>query len=358
MRKYSIAAFVTVSMGCVSACGDGSSTPDGTVGTAGMTGTTAGTAGKGATTGGTKSTGGAGVNGGMDATGGADDDGNAAGMANAGTNSDSGGSAGASTGGTSGTGGAAGSANTGGAVSGGSSGTGGTSGTGTGGTDTGGTTSTGGTDIGGTGGTDTGGTGGSGGSSPGPICAVVDEGFQLSLTCPDTSVVTGIVYASYGTPTGSCGNYMTSNCDSTTSVSEVEAACIGNNSCTVNATNAVFGDPCGGTYKRLYVEATCGNCGNGSVDSGEACDDGMNDGVLCNSDCSAEPEVAQILLHCDGNSEVINSLRGTECIVVAAGGASYINFLSPDVEVTLYSNNDCTGNTKVCLLYTSPSPRD
>ncbi len=34
----------------------------------------------------------------------------------------------------------------------------------------------------------------------------------------------------------------------------VESYCVGNNSCSIPATNAVFGDPCGGTYKRLYVK--------------------------------------------------------------------------------------------------------
>ena len=38
---------------------------------------------------------------------------------------------------------------------------------------------------------------------------------------------------------------------------DCRAACIGQNSCTVNATNGVFGDPCVGTFKRLWVQASC-----------------------------------------------------------------------------------------------------
>lgn len=158
--------------------------------------------------------------------------------------------------------------------------------------------------------------------------------------------VTGIAYASYGTPTGSCGSYVTSDCDATTLVAQVAAACLGKNDCTVDASNGTFGDPCGGTYKHLYVQASCSQCGNGVVELGEVCDDGINDGVLCSSDCSTEPGVAQILVDCDASSMVINSLKGAECILVADGGASYITFSSPNVEVTLYSNADCTGNTK------------
>jgi hypothetical protein len=214
--------------------------------------------------------------------------------------------------------------------------TGGTAGAGTAGAGTAGA---------GTAGAANGGAGG-GGIPPGTACGIADEGYALNLACSGTSVVTEIVYASYGTPTGSCGSYATSDCDSATSVSQVEAACLGNNNCTLDATNSVFGDPCGGTYKHLYVQATCSNCGNGVVDNGEVCDDGVNDGVLCNADCSVQPEVAQIHLHCDAGSTVLNSLSGTECIVIAPGGASYITFSSADVAVTLFSNSDCTGDTK------------
>lgn len=33
--------------------------------------------------------------------------------------------------------------------------------------------------------------------------------------------------------------------------------CNGKNSCTVSASNSVFGDPCGGTYKYLEVSYVC-----------------------------------------------------------------------------------------------------
>jgi hypothetical protein len=54
-----------------------------------------------------------------------------------------------------------------------------------------------------------------------------------------------------------CGGYSTSSCNASTSVSVVNTACIGKNSCSVAATNGVFGDPCVGTYKRLWVQASC-----------------------------------------------------------------------------------------------------
>jgi hypothetical protein len=48
----------------------------------------------------------------------------------------------------------------------------------------------------------------------------------------------------------------------------VTAACLGLNSCSVGANNGVFGDPCGGTVKRLYVQVTCGSSPSNPVTSG------------------------------------------------------------------------------------------
>jgi len=88
-------------------------------------------------------------------------------------------------------------------------------------------------------------------------CAAVDEGQTLSLACPAGRTILSIAFASYGTPTGSCGSFAQSACHASTSSSVVGTACIGKNSCTVPATNATFGDPCVGTFKRLWVQASC-----------------------------------------------------------------------------------------------------
>ena len=40
-------------------------------------------------------------------------------------------------------------------------------------------------------------------------------------------------------------------------MSVVNTACVGQNTCTVSATNGTFGDPCVGTVKRLWVQASC-----------------------------------------------------------------------------------------------------
>jgi len=80
-----------------------------------------------------------------------------------------------------------------------------------------------------------------------------NEGSTLTLSSPNGGIFTDVLFASYGTPTGSNGLYRTSQCDSPSSIQEVTAAFIGKTSASISADNGVFGDPCGGTYKHLTV---------------------------------------------------------------------------------------------------------
>jgi hypothetical protein len=90
------------------------------------------------------------------------------------------------------------------------------------------------------------------------ICGQAAEGGTVTLTAPTGKVFTSIVFASYGTPNGSCGSYTVGACNATNSTTIVGPILIGSNSGTVGANNAVFGDPCVGTVKRLYIEAAYG----------------------------------------------------------------------------------------------------
>ncbi|HSP83810.1 MAG TPA: HYR domain-containing protein, partial [Gillisia sp.] len=83
--------------------------------------------------------------------------------------------------------------------------------------------------------------------------AEVVENQNLTITLPTGRVVSSVEFASYGTPTGSNGNYTLGSCHAANSQSIVEGYAIGKNSFTIPATNGVFGDPCNGTFKRLYV---------------------------------------------------------------------------------------------------------
>ena len=87
-------------------------------------------------------------------------------------------------------------------------------------------------------------------------CGSANEGGTASITC-SSGVITSIDFASYGTPTGICGAYSVSGCNAVTSRNVVYRACINRASCSVDANNVVFGDPCPYTRKRLYIQVTC-----------------------------------------------------------------------------------------------------
>ncbi|HVV49258.1 MAG TPA: hypothetical protein VHO06_06350, partial [Polyangia bacterium] len=89
------------------------------------------------------------------------------------------------------------------------------------------------------------------------FCATAAENGTITLTCPTGQKVNAIDFASYGTPNGTCGAFTTSTCNATTSTMDVSTPCLGQNTCTVGANNGVFGDPCVGTVKRLYVQVRC-----------------------------------------------------------------------------------------------------
>ena len=91
------------------------------------------------------------------------------------------------------------------------------------------------------------------------IFATANENQNLVLQAPSGTIITAITFASYGNPTGTDGNFSISNCHAANSITIVEGYAIGNNSATIPATNSVFGDPCFGTAKKLYVTATYSN---------------------------------------------------------------------------------------------------
>ncbi|TCJ14349.1 HYR domain-containing protein [Flaviaesturariibacter flavus] len=114
-------------------------------------------------------------------------------------------------------------------------------------------------------------------SREGTICGTAAENGTITLRAPAGTVIDRIDFASYGTPNGSCGNFTQGGCHAFNSKSVVESLALGRNTATISATNGVFGDPCGGTVKRLYIQAhyssatgnatnfDCNNIGNNEV---------------------------------------------------------------------------------------------
>lgn len=87
------------------------------------------------------------------------------------------------------------------------------------------------------------------------ICGTANENGSVTLTVPPNNVITSIDFASYGTPDGTCNNFTLGACHAANSLSIVEAAFVGQSSASINASNGVFGDPCNGIVKRLYIQA-------------------------------------------------------------------------------------------------------
>ncbi|XP_078594424.1 uncharacterized protein LOC144872241 isoform X2 [Branchiostoma floridae x Branchiostoma japonicum] len=81
----------------------------------------------------------------------------------------------------------------------------------------------------------------------------------VTLRC-STGQRINIVTALYGRKTRAfcpSGPIRTTNCGSSNSLARVRTSCQGKSSCSVAASNSVFGDPCVGTFKYLSVRYTC-----------------------------------------------------------------------------------------------------
>lgn len=89
-------------------------------------------------------------------------------------------------------------------------------------------------------------------------CARADENKKATLVCADGAVIESIDFASYGLPAGSCEEgFEVGTCHASTSTAQVEKECLNQETCTVSASNGIFGDPCPGTYKNLAIVYTC-----------------------------------------------------------------------------------------------------
>ncbi|KAM9475483.1 uncharacterized protein Hap1MRO34_011288 [Clarias gariepinus] len=94
------------------------------------------------------------------------------------------------------------------------------------------------------------------------IQTVACEGSVASLDCGTQRIM--IVWANYGrTDSTTCSTGRPSsqvsnkNCYSSNTLSTVSSVCDGQNSCSITASNSVFSDPCGGTYKYLSIVYGC-----------------------------------------------------------------------------------------------------
>jgi hypothetical protein len=99
---------------------------------------------------------------------------------------------------------------------------------------------------------------GAAGSSNAPsVCGTAAEDASLTVSCPAGQIIDSVVFASYGTPSGSCGSFAVGDCNAESSAAMVQTLCAGKRTCSVTAANGTFGDPCHNTTKRLAIEVSC-----------------------------------------------------------------------------------------------------
>jgi hypothetical protein len=86
-------------------------------------------------------------------------------------------------------------------------------------------------------------------------CFTTNEGYTLSGSSPSGYTFNRVDFCSYGTPNGGCGGFSYSGCNSGSSNGYNPTP---TTSFSVGANNGTWGDPCGGTYKRMYIQLSYG----------------------------------------------------------------------------------------------------
>ncbi|KAK4567103.1 hypothetical protein RGQ29_003086 [Quercus rubra] len=78
------------------------------------------------------------------------------------------------------------------------------------------------------------------------------------LKCPESTRISTIKFASFGTPTGTCGSYSKGDCHDPNSTSVVEKLCLNKNECAIELSGGNFSEGlCPTATKKLAVEAVC-----------------------------------------------------------------------------------------------------
>jgi hypothetical protein len=94
------------------------------------------------------------------------------------------------------------------------------------------------------------------------LCGCEPDGTPIIFLCAGGGNVTGVVFASIGTPGGTCNAFARGGCDGNpaAALAAVTAACVGKPGCTLPTDIQFFNggvDPCYGTAKSCAVQVTC-----------------------------------------------------------------------------------------------------
>lgn len=80
---------------------------------------------------------------------------------------------------------------------------------------------------------------------------------MAALKCPYGTTISQVVFASYGTPTGTCGSFAQGVCHQANTKELVEDLCVGENECRISASAHLFGEPCPVVEKNFRVQVEC-----------------------------------------------------------------------------------------------------
>ncbi|KAF2324627.1 hypothetical protein GH714_015730 [Hevea brasiliensis] len=81
---------------------------------------------------------------------------------------------------------------------------------------------------------------------------------NVHLRCAPGHSISAIKFASFGTPSGTCGSFQKGTCHAPNTHSSIEKKCIGHESCMITISSSNFGpDPCPNMLKKLAVDAVC-----------------------------------------------------------------------------------------------------
>jgi hypothetical protein len=162
----------------------------------------------------------------------------------------------------------------------------------------------------------------------GKVCGFATENQFATLTAPAGTVISNIDFASYGTPNGSCGSFTIGGCHAGNSIAVASSYLIGRNSGSVQASNGLFGDPCGGTVKRLFIQASYGG-GDPFISKFDCSKLGDNNVVLLVTDANGNVSSANATVTVlDTITPTISGPSNISAIATGAAGA-VVNYATP-----------------------------
>ena len=120
--------------------------------------------------------------------------------------------------------------------------------------------------------------------SYGTVCGTSLPANTFTITAPNNGIFDKILFASYGSPTGTCGNFGIGGCHASNTVTKLAPLLLGQNTLTMSygTQDGLFGDPCMGVNKSLYVWARYYYKTNANLTKIEDLSNLNNDGTLIN----------------------------------------------------------------------------